>query len=648
MSTSPSVPESLPICEKGDINPAIQQQIFVSLAEQSTEFIGICDMNFMPFFVNKAGLHIVGLDSLEQAMRTPVKEFFFPEDQDFIYEEFFPRVLSEGRAEVEIRFRHFKTRRPLWMMYNVFHVHDVEGNAIGLATVSRNISDRKIVEEQLRNSQADLNRAQSVGQIGSWRLDVRENILTWSPENHRLFGIPEGTPMSYETFLSCIHPHDREYVDDMWQAGLRGAPYDIEHRLIVNGKTKWVREKAELEFDNKGTLRGGFGTSQDITQRKQDEEALREADRRKNEFLAILAHELRNPLTPIRNAVAILKLDSSSNPNVRAAQNLIDRQLQHLVRLIDDLMDMSRITHGNLQLRQEHIPLTSTLQHAIDAARPQIEKAKQVMTIDLPQSPIYINADSVRMTQVFLNLLNNASKYTESGGHIELCAKRDGANAVVIITDNGIGIQPEFLPNLFDLFSQAPSPRTQGSEGLGVGLSLARVLTEMHGGTIEGQSDGAGKGSRFIVRIPALDEQRPDPHSDPDQQAIPGHSTALRILVVDDNPDITESLVMLLELNGHQVETAEDGNKAIEAGARYRPDVILLDIGMPNMDGHAACQYIRKEPWGKDIRIFALSGLGRAEDLRKSRESGFSDHLVKPFAPSKLLGLLAEQSPAKA
>jgi len=254
-----------------------ERQMFVSLAEQSTEFIGICDMNFMPFLVNDAGLHFVGLDSLEQAKRTPVKEFFFPEDQRFIYEEFFPRVLREGRAEVEIRFRHFKTGQPLWVLYNVFHVRDPDGNPIGLATVSRDITERKKIEEMLRDSQADLNRAQAVGQIGSWRLNVKQNELTWSAENHRIFGIPEGTSMTYETFLSVVHPDDREYVDRMWQAGLRGEPYDIEHRLIVDGEVKWVREKAELEFDKEGTLLGGFGTTQDITEQRHTQERLRQA-----------------------------------------------------------------------------------------------------------------------------------------------------------------------------------------------------------------------------------------------------------------------------------------------------------------------------------------------------------------------------------
>ncbi len=619
-----------------------ERQMFVSLAEQSTEFIGICDMDFMPFFVNRAGRELVGLDSLEQALATPVKEFFFPEDQDFIYEEFFPQVLSQGRAEVEIRFRHFKTGQTLWMIYNVFHVLDAEGKPLGLATVSRNITERKEMEEKLRESQVDLNRAQAVGHIGSWRIDVRQNRLLWSAENHRIFGIPEGTPMTYETFLATVHPDDRDYVEQMWQAGMEGNPYDIEHRVIVDGKVKWVREKAELEFDRKGELLGAFGTTQDITSLKRIEEALREADHRKNEFLAILAHELRNPLTPIRNALAILKSQGSANTTVRTAQDLIDRQLRHMVRLIDDLMNVSRITSGKLQLHKERVNLGTVLDQVLEIARPQIEQAGLALRVSRPQLPLPLDADPVRLTQVFLNLLNNACRYTEKGGEVGLTVERDGADVVVKVKDTGIGIPPEYLPHLFELFSQVPSPYRQSEGGLGIGLALANTLVDMHGGSIEAISDGPGKGSEFIVRLPALNEPAATRSGLPQAGDEP-RPAALRILVVEDNLDVADSLVMLLESCGHVVNTVDDGIKAVEAAEQQRPDVILLDIGLPRMNGYDACRNIRQQPWGKDIRIFALTGMGRDDDLAKSREVGFTSHLVKPFDPDLLLRILADR-----
>jgi len=621
-----------------------ERQMFVSLAEQSTEFIGICDMNFMPFFINDAGRRIVGLDSLEQALNTPVKEFFFPEDQQFIYEQFFPRVLSEGRAEVEIRFRHFKTGRALWMIYNVFHVLDSEGKPIGLATVSRNITERKEMEERLRESQVDLNRAQAVGHIGSWRFNLKANTLVWSAENHRIFGIAEGTPLSYETLLAAVPEEDRAYVDEMWHAGLKGESYVIEHRLIVDDQVKWVRETAELEFDEKGVLLGAFGTTQDITARKEAETALQEADRRKNEFLAVLAHELRNPLTPIRNALDILKRSKATDPAVQAAHHMIDLQVNHMVRLIDDLMDVSRISRGKQQLHREPVDLSVILEQAVEAMRLQIEEAGVQLYVALASEPVYLDADPVRLNQVFTNLLNNACKFTDAGGVIDLRSQRQGGEIVVTVADTGVGIAPENLPVIFEIFSQVPATGSRMQSGLGIGLSLARGLVEMHGGSIEARSEGPGKGSEFVVRLPVIDAAAA-PRSAPSRASAAVTSSPLRILVAEDNKAVANSLVMLLELCGHTVATAKDGLEAVAVAERLRPDVLLLDIGMPRLDGYGACQRIRAQPWGRDIRIFALTGLGQEGDLLKSREAGFTGHLVKPFDPAALLQLLAADRP---
>lgn len=551
-----------------------------------------------------------------------------------------------GHERIDVQFRIVTPDGEERMVHSLGKVvFDDNGRALRVVGTVQDITEPKKMEEMLRNSQADLKHAQVVGQIGSWRLDVTENKLTWSEQNHRIFGIPEGTAMTYESFLSAVYPDDRKYVDQKWQAGLRGEPYDVEHRVIVDGKIRWVRERAELEFDREGKLLGGFGTTQDVTERKQAEEALCDADRRKNEFLAMLAHELRNPLAPIRNAAAILKLPGAPESTRQNALDLLDRQLQHMVRLIDDLMDVSRITRGKLQLRKERIDLRAVLDQALKAARPRVEAAEHVLSVSLPSQPIHLDADAVRLTQVFLNLLNNACKYTDRGGTIRLDAERDGADVVVKVTDTGAGISTESLPHIFEPFSQVPSTLTQAEGGLGIGLSLARSLVEMHGGSIEAKSDGLGKGSEFVVRLPALDEATAYPSVRPrDRNAL--ESGALRVLVAEDNRDVSNSLVMLLQLCGHEVATAYDGQQAIEASAQFRPDVVLLDIGMPKLDGHSACRSIRKQPWGKDIKIFALTGWGGDDVLREAEKDGFTGHLVKPVDPPVLLRLLAEQGTA--
>lgn len=531
-----------------------------------------------------------------------------------------------------------------WLMVVGRTLRDTAGHPVRVSGLSIDITERKRAEEALRASQADLTRAQAVGHIGSWRLNMRSNEVTWSAENYRIFGIPDGMPLTYETFLAAVHPDDRDDVDRQWQAGLRGEPYDIEHRLIVDGKVKWVRERAELEFDQDGALLGGFGTTQDITERKEAEEALREADRRKDAFLATLAHELRNPLAPIRNAAEILRIKGLPDPTSRAARDMIERQLQHMVRLVDDLMDVSRITRGRLLLRREHLDLSAVLGHAIASSRHHVQCAGHELTWAPPPQPIALDADPVRLEQVFVNLLHNACKFTGVGGHIRVTAEQDGTDFVVVkVSDTGIGIPPEHMPHLFDMFAQVGSTPEQPQGGLGIGLALSRGLVEMHGGSIEARSEGSGKGTEFRVCLPILSggPESPSPLLQDDSYDVKPVA-ARRVLVVDDSPDVAESLAMFLQVTGYEVETADDGLAAVESAARFRPDLVLLDIGMPGLDGYAACRRMREHPWGKDMVIVALTGWGQESDRRKTRAAGFDGHLVKPVDPPTLQQLLGD------
>jgi PAS domain S-box-containing protein len=741
-----------------------ERNLYISLAKSSTEFIGMCDTEGLPFFINDAGLRLVGFDSLQQGLKTPVKEFFFPEDQAYIMDEFFPAVLQNGRGEIEIRFRHFKTGEAIWMIYNVFALKDLKGKIVGLGTVSLNITDRKQTEKALRESQRDLNRAQEVAHIGSWRLDVHNNILKWSDEKFRILGIPTDTPIAYQSFLDIVHPSDRELVKAAWKNALTGKPYDIEHRIIVDRKVKWVRELAELTFDEQGMLIDAFGTTEDITdiknsqealqheraflrqvidtvpsvifvrdregrfllgnealaqsygtspesliglteenfnpntdevayfyqndldvintgkskvipevkvthadgsvhwyytikiplldddkcdkvlvvatdinERKRAEEALRLADRRKDEFLAMLAHELRNPLAPIRNAVQLLKIQETPDPKLAWSYQVIDRQVTHMVHLLDDLLDVARIMQGKIRLQVERFELNDIVNNAVETSRPLIESRKQELIISRIHAPQWLVGDRVRLAQVLSNLLNNAAKYTNEGGKIMLNITQEDSNAVIEVKDTGIGISPDILPQVFDLFSQADRTLAHSQGGLGIGLTLVHQLVEAHGGTVTAASGGIGQGSTFTVRLPTSQEESAYAKSKLDNTSLP--TPKFRILVVDDYADAAESLMMLLQANGHEVETADCGRKAIERAQVFRPQVVLLDIGLPDIDGYEAAKQLRALPETQDATLIALSGYAQSSNNECS--AAFNHHLLKPLNFDELSSLLA-------
>jgi len=519
---------------------------------------------------------------------------------------------------------------------------EVQGHRLFTAIV-RDITEREWAEQALRRAQADMNRAQAVGQIGSWRLNVQRNELAWSDENHRIFGIAKGTPLTYETFLSVIHSEDREYVNHMWDAALHGAPYDIEHRLMVNGMLKWVREKAELEFDAAGRLLGGFGTSQDITELKWAEQALVEADRRKDEFLAMLGHELRNPLVPIRNAAHVLGRLELRDPQIRWAQETIERQVIYLARLVDDLLDVSRIARGKIALRQETLALDTVVNQALDMARPLIEGKGHRLDLRLPRHPVWLRGDPVRLVQALLNLLDNAAKYTPEGGRIALDAGVGGETIEIRVRDNGIGIPADLRPHIFDLFQQGERTLDRAQGGLGIGLTLVKRLLEMHGGQIEAASAGPGLGSEFTIRLPALVDAAPET-GDNAPKPPPG-TASCRVLVVDDDAAVADSMAALLAIEGQEVRTAANGEAALELARSFRPRLILLDIGLGGMDGYEVARRLRaQQSPGERLCLVAVTGYSHEEARMHTREAGFDRHLVKPVVPEAICELLAALS----
>jgi PAS domain S-box-containing protein len=368
-------------------------------------------------------------------------------------------------------------------------------------------------------------------------------------------------------------------------------------------------------------------------------ENLRDADKRKDEFLATLAHELRNPLAPLRNGLQILKRVGNAPGPVEQARGMMDRQLGHMIRLIDDLMDLSRISRGKITLRKERVELGKVVTQAVETSRPLFEENDHALTIQVPPRPICVDADVTRLAQVFANLLNNAAKYTERGGRILLSVERLEASAVVRVQDTGVGIPAHMLPQLFEMFTQVDRSLERSRGGLGIGLSLVKQLVEMHGGSVEAHSEGHGLGSEFVVRLPvvlAVEFERPAEENEPQPAAI-----ERRILVVDDNRDAAVSLALMLKLQGNQTRTAHDGLEAVAEAEAFRPDVVLLDIGMPKLNGYDAARRIREQPWGQRMVLVALTGWGQEEDRRRSLEAGFNHHLVKPVDPAALEKLLA-------
>jgi signal transduction histidine kinase/CheY-like chemotaxis protein len=372
---------------------------------------------------------------------------------------------------------------------------------------------------------------------------------------------------------------------------------------------------------------------------------LKEADRRKDNFLATLAHELRNPLAPIRTGVQILR-KVETGPRAQDVLPMIERQLQHLTRLLDDLLDVSRINHGKISLHLECVDLRDCVHAAVEASRGQIEQMRHRFALSMPAQPIWVDADPVRLAQVLSNLLNNAAKYTPAGGHVALeTTQRDGM-AEIAVSDNGVGIPAERLSTVFDMFTQLEGTAPHSQAGLGIGLSLVKGLVGLHKGSIEVRSQGAGQGSEFRIRLPMAEVR---PRAVVSALRSDARATKLRVLVVDDSRDAASSLSTLVELMGHDVRTEYDGEAATRCAEDFRPQIVLLDIGMPGVDGYEACRRIRQKPWSEGMRFVAVTGWGQEEDRRRSAAAGFDDHLVKPVDPELLEDLLGDvRAPARA
>jgi len=402
------------------------------------------------------------------------------------------------------------------------------------------------------------------------------------------------------------------------------------HRIPISLTVSPVR-------DAEGRVIGASKVARDISERRQTEELLRDAARRKDEFVALLAHELRNPLAPIRYALELKKRPNLSAGQNDAADAIVERQVAHLSRLLDDLLDVSRITYGKLELKRQSTELNSILATAVETARPVLDGRRHRLQFEMPSAPIRLEGDPVRLAQVFSNLLINAAKFTNPGGQIVIEVAHENTRVVVSVRDDGVGIPAEMIPRLFTMFSQAPQPQAGADGGLGVGLSLVRELVKLHGGSVEAHSAGPGLGSNFVVRLPV----KPESAAEAPLAAVGHCSTprALRVLVVDDNHDAADSCKILLELAGHRVEVAYTATRGLELGQRFRPQLALLDIGLPDLNGYEVARRIRLTDWGARAVLVAVTGWGQSKDRQRALEAGFDRHMTKPIAPDRLQSL---------
>jgi PAS domain S-box-containing protein len=543
--------------------------------------------------------------------------------------------------------RLLKHGRRIDVSLTVSPIHDQAGRIIGASEVVRDITAQKQAESALRDSERKFRTLASHAPVG---------IFQTGPNGDNVFVNDSWTAMAGLTpdeahgagWTNAVHPDDRERVMSNWQSAVQaGVSSSDEFRfLLPDGRVTWIKGNAVPLLDESGRLVGYIGTVADISEHKQSEEALKEADRRKDEFLALLAHELRNPLAPIRTGLELIRLSGDDRQVVEEVRAMMEKQTQQMVRLIDDLLDVNRITRGAIELCKSPVELSSIIENAVDTARPAIDEAGHQLQVILPTQPILLEADATRLAQVVSNLLNNAAKFMPRGGNIVLTAERQDAEVVVAVADTGIGIPAEMLDRVFDMFTQVDRSMERSQSGLGLGLTLVKRLVELHGGMVEAHSAGPGKGSEFRIRLPMLRQAAREIQVNEAQCQPPAGRR--RILVVDDNENAAIVMGMLLKALGNEVRTCYDGLTAIDVASEFRPDIILLDLGMPKLNGYDTEIRIREQPWGKRVVLAALSGWGQDEDKRQTRQAGFDHHFTKPIEPDVLKRLLAEIEPSSA
>jgi PAS domain S-box-containing protein len=639
----------------------------VSAEKVADEAVRTSEQRFRSIFDNAAvGIAHVSLDArfmrvnpkfcaitgyaADELMSMTVDQITHPQDQ--ATDVVMLRRLRRGETETYAREKRYvrKDGRIVWASLTVSMLRTTAGEPLYFIASVEDITERKAALEAVEQQRRFIERLTEVVPSILYVFDLDAQRHVWV---NRQAGAALGYPpqdagqWGPDLRMRNIHPDDLAQVTGQLPALAslgEGQTLETEFRLRHHdGGWRWFRSRETVfKRDGDGRVLEVIGVASDIDASKRAEESMREADRKKDAFIATLAHELRNPLAPIRNAVRLLRRQGPADPELQRCRDIIDRQVAQMAHLLDDLLDVSRITQGRLALRREPLDLAQVVEHALEIAQPVVEARGHALTVRRPDQTLVVDGDLTRLAQIFSNLLINAAKYTPDGGQIMLAVAQEAGDVVVRVRDNGAGIAADHLLQVFEMFSRGKSAEVSAQDGLGIGLSLVKGLVELHGGSVSASSGGAGQGSEFLVRLPLAGAMLPTPRAPASYQDadLPAPRKSLRVLVADDSVDIADTMQMLLELEGFDVEVAYDGEQALERAASFLPDVMLCDLGMPRMNGYEVARRLRAQPWGAHLTLIAQTGWGHESDRRRTREAGFDHHMVKPVDPNALCELL--------
>jgi len=634
----------------------VRERELSTLADNTPDLLTRLDRVHRIVFVNAAVTRATGLP-VEEILGRTIRELRIPEQLCDRWEAAVARVLQYGTTE-DMEFTYEGPAGLAHYASRLVPEFEADGRIYQVLGVTRDITQLRRQESSARESAERLQLALAAAQAGAWSWDIRSGAIEWSAENYVLYGqSPSLGPPLHGDWFSTVHPDDRANVDRAMRDTLsrKVAEFRAEFRVLwADGDMRWILGIGKAEFDEAGEAVRMIGINLDIHDRKRIEKALQDEDRRKDEFLATLSHELRNPLAPLTTGLEVLRLAPAGAAVAVSALGVMERQLTHLVRLVDDLMDVSRIRSGKIEMKVEVVSIGDVVRQAVEACQPLIEKALQRLDVVVEPTHITVTGDEMRLTQVLTNVLSNAAKYTANGGHILLQAGIEDGQVLLRVVDDGVGIAPAMLSEVFELFAQVDTSRHRAGGGLGIGLSLVRKLVTLHGGTVLCDSRGLGLGTTVEIRLPLLMSGEADVivNADPAPQVVtvinedivPGDAVR-RVLLIDDNVDGAETMASMLRLNGYQVWTAYDGDAGLTAAMAVRPASIVVDIGLPIIDGYGVARRVRLEPSLRNVRLIALTGWGSARDQGLALAAGFDVHCTKPVDLKALAKLLRTAPP---